>query len=156
MQQRHHHAYRRPISAAPLPADEPSGWLSTRTCTICWHSCARRYRAADLPPSPRCLILAAVRSRARGPNTPRPLSHCYAHLQLQAGMASASAAAPPSEPAAAAAPATGGGGKGDGLDAELPVLDPVGDYEKIKRIGEGTFGIVCETGRCEGWGEGSC
>lgn len=71
-------------------------------------------------------------------------------------MASASAAAPPSEPAAAAAPATGGGGKGDGLDAELPVLDPVGDYEKIKRIGEGTFGIVCETGRCEGWGEGSC
>ncbi|EFN52944.1 hypothetical protein CHLNCDRAFT_32311, partial [Chlorella variabilis] len=57
-------------------------------------------------------------------------------------MASASAAAPPSEPAAAAAPATGGGGKGDGLDAELPVLDPVGDYEKIKRIGEGTFGIV--------------
>lgn len=30
------------------------------------------------------------------------------------------------------------------LDQELPVLDPVGDYEKIKRIGEGTFGIVCE------------
>lgn len=29
-------------------------------------------------------------------------------------------------------------------DAVLPVLDAVSDYEKIKRIGEGTFGIVCE------------
>lgn len=26
----------------------------------------------------------------------------------------------------------------------LPVLDSVTDYEKIERIGEGTFGVVCE------------
>lgn len=32
----------------------------------------------------------------------------------------------------------------------LPVLDPVQDYEKIKRIGEGTFGVVCESY----WGSG--
>ena len=25
----------------------------------------------------------------------------------------------------------------------LPVIDAVTDYEKIERIGEGTFGIVC-------------
>ena len=29
-------------------------------------------------------------------------------------------------------------------EVALPVLDPVMDYEKIKRIGEGTFGVVCE------------
>lgn len=28
----------------------------------------------------------------------------------------------------------------------LPVLDPVSDYEKICRIGEGTYGVVCEQG----------
>lgn len=27
--------------------------------------------------------------------------------------------------------------------SSLPVLDAVTDYEKIERIGEGTFGIVC-------------
>lgn len=27
----------------------------------------------------------------------------------------------------------------------LPVRDPVTNYEKIKRIGEGTYGVVCET-----------
>ena len=26
----------------------------------------------------------------------------------------------------------------------LPVLHPVTDYEKIKRVGEGTYGVVCE------------
>lgn len=25
----------------------------------------------------------------------------------------------------------------------LPVLHPVTDYEKIKRVGEGTYGVVC-------------
>ncbi len=25
----------------------------------------------------------------------------------------------------------------------LPVPDPVHDYEKIRRIGEGTYGVVC-------------
>lgn len=33
---------------------------------------------------------------------------------------------------------------GAGDDETLPVVDPVGEYEKIKRIGEGTFGVVCE------------
>ncbi|PSC68206.1 cyclin-dependent kinase G-2-like isoform X1 [Micractinium conductrix] len=31
---------------------------------------------------------------------------------------------------------------GAGDDETLPVVDPVGEYEKIKRIGEGTFGVV--------------
>ena len=26
----------------------------------------------------------------------------------------------------------------------LPVKDSVGNYEKISRIGEGTYGVVCE------------
>ena len=26
----------------------------------------------------------------------------------------------------------------------LPVFDDVQDYEKIKRIGEGTYGVVCK------------
>lgn len=26
----------------------------------------------------------------------------------------------------------------------LPVLYPVTDYEKIKRVGEGTYGVVCK------------
>lgn len=26
----------------------------------------------------------------------------------------------------------------------LPVLDDVQDYDKIQRIGEGTYGVVCE------------
>jgi len=48
----------------------------------------------------------------------------------------------------AAQAAAGGGSRqeqqlADGAE-QLPVLDPVTDYEKIKRIGEGTFGIVCE------------
>lgn len=28
----------------------------------------------------------------------------------------------------------------------LPVLHPVTDYEKIKRVGEGTYGVVCKLG----------
>jgi hypothetical protein len=57
----------------------------------------------------------------------------------------AHAEAGPAAAAGAAAPSAGGKPKppGDG-EASLPVLDPVADYEKIKRIGEGTFGIVCE------------
>lgn len=27
----------------------------------------------------------------------------------------------------------------------LPVRDPVTNFEKIKRIGEGTYGVVCES-----------
>ena len=27
----------------------------------------------------------------------------------------------------------------------LPVLDPVTDYEKIERAGEGTYGVVCRS-----------
>lgn len=30
------------------------------------------------------------------------------------------------------------------MDGGLPVLDPVANYEKIKRIGEGTYGVVCK------------
>jgi len=30
------------------------------------------------------------------------------------------------------------------LPESLPVRDPVTNYEKIKRIGEGTYGVVCE------------
>lgn len=30
------------------------------------------------------------------------------------------------------------------MDGSLPVLDPVANYEKIKRIGEGTYGVVCK------------
>lgn len=29
----------------------------------------------------------------------------------------------------------------------LPVLNPVTDYEKIKRVGEGTYGVVCKLDR---------
>lgn len=47
---------------------------------------------------------------------------------------------PASSDAAQAAAAPAGGSD----DPPLPVLDAVSDYEKIKRIGEGTFGIVCE------------
>lgn len=32
--------------------------------------------------------------------------------------------------------------------ADYPVVDPVTDYEKIKRIGEGTYGVVCKSQRC--------
>lgn len=31
-----------------------------------------------------------------------------------------------------------------GPEQALPVLNPVTDYEKIKRVGEGTYGVVCE------------
>ena len=31
-----------------------------------------------------------------------------------------------------------------GIQHQLPVLAPVADYEKIQRIGEGTYGVVCE------------
>ena len=27
----------------------------------------------------------------------------------------------------------------------LPVIDSVSNYEKLKRIGEGTYGVVCES-----------
>lgn len=30
----------------------------------------------------------------------------------------------------------------------LPVVDSVSDYEKIKRIGEGTYGVVCKSLTC--------
>lgn len=30
------------------------------------------------------------------------------------------------------------------MEGSLPVHDPVGNYEKIKRIGEGTYGVVCK------------
>jgi hypothetical protein len=30
------------------------------------------------------------------------------------------------------------------MEGTLPVRDPVANYEKIKRIGEGTYGVVCE------------
>lgn len=29
-------------------------------------------------------------------------------------------------------------------DQVLPILNPVTEYEKIKRVGEGTYGVVCE------------
>ena len=32
-------------------------------------------------------------------------------------------------------------------DQALPVLHPVTDYEKIKRVGEGTYGVVCKLAR---------
>lgn len=55
----------------------------------------------------------------------------------------AGGSAPPTAAAAVAGAAAGASGVAD--EAELlPVLDSVTDYEKIKRIGEGTFGIVCE------------
>lgn len=63
--------------------------------------------------------------------------------------AAGSAAAAGSE-AQTAAPTSGHAAKaaaapeGSADDPVLPVLDAVSDYEKIKRIGEGTFGIVCE------------
>ena len=31
-----------------------------------------------------------------------------------------------------------------GQEQALPMLHPVTDYEKIKRVGEGTYGVVCE------------
>ena len=30
-------------------------------------------------------------------------------------------------------------------NAGLPVIDSVSNYEKLKRIGEGTYGVVCES-----------
>ena len=27
----------------------------------------------------------------------------------------------------------------------LPVVDPVSNYEKLHRIGEGTYGVVCKS-----------
>lgn len=68
-----------------------------------------------------------------------------AALSAGPGSAPERGGAPDQQAAAAAddrAAAAAGGGADDG--DELPVLDPVSDYEKIKRIGEGTFGIVCE------------
>lgn len=31
------------------------------------------------------------------------------------------------------------------LISRLPVVDAVSDYEKLHRIGEGTYGVVCES-----------
>lgn len=59
------------------------------------------------------------------------------------------------QPPAAAAAAQQAPEEQLGAEEEaLPVLDAVEDYEKIKRIGEGTFGIVCEW--CDWWGAWSC
>ena len=33
----------------------------------------------------------------------------------------------------------------DAAAAPLPVPHPVIDYEKVSRIGEGTYGVVCES-----------
>lgn len=35
-----------------------------------------------------------------------------------------------------------------GAHESLPVVDSVGEYEKIKRIGQGTYGVVCERAHC--------
>ena len=32
----------------------------------------------------------------------------------------------------------------EGTGGDLPIIDAVTKYEKIKRIGEGTYGIVCK------------
>ncbi|KAL4422316.1 hypothetical protein ABPG75_008513 [Micractinium tetrahymenae] len=58
---------------------------------------------------------------------------------------SAAASAPSAQqpaPAAAGAAQPAVAAAGSAEDPQLPVLDAVSDYEKIKRIGEGTFGIV--------------
>ena len=43
------------------------------------------------------------------------------------------------------APSTSQRGGDDAADSDLPVLDSVLNYEKINRIGEGTYGVVCES-----------
>ena len=44
------------------------------------------------------------------------------------------------------APSTSQRGSDDApVDSDLPVLDSVLNYEKINRIGEGTYGVVCES-----------
>lgn len=35
-------------------------------------------------------------------------------------------------------------GQSEKAEVSLPVVNPVVNYEKIKRIGEGTYGVVCE------------
>lgn len=48
------------------------------------------------------------------------------------------------EDGSAAGPGPSSSGRGGDATSDLPVLQAVQDYEKITRIGEGTYGIVCE------------
>ncbi len=38
-----------------------------------------------------------------------------------------------------------------GPDQPLPVLNPVTEYEKIRRVGEGTYGVVCTFTMIASW-----
>ena len=106
---------------------------------------------------PPAAAAAAASAAARSPFNQRSLafswSFCniialpYAQVadRMSAPAASGAAAAAATATVGTAAAASGAASApADLADAELPVLDPVSDYEKIKRIGEGTFGIVCE------------
>lgn len=52
------------------------------------------------------------------------------------------AAVPP--PPSAAATAQAPPAESPSSSYSLPVTNPVTDYEKLHRIGEGTYGVVCE------------
>jgi hypothetical protein len=105
---------------------------------------------------PPAAAAAAVSAAARSPFNQRNLAFSWSFCNIvafpYAQLADRMSAPAASGAAAAAATATVGTAAAascaarapaDLADAELPVLDPVSDYEKIKRIGEGTFGIVC-------------
>jgi hypothetical protein len=106
---------------------------------------------------PPAAAAAAASAAARSPVNQRNLAFSwrfcntialpYAQVadRMSAPAASgAAAAAATANVGTAAATSGAASAPADLADAELPVLDPVSDYEKIKRIGEGTFGIVCE------------